>query len=86
VVVDAAFLRRAEREAFAQLARTLDCPFAILAPEVPVPVQVLRQRIAARQAAGTDPSEATLAVLAQQQGWLEPLGADEARLPWTCAQ
>lgn len=84
VLVDAAFLRRAEREAFAQLARELACPFAILAPEAPLPV--LRQRIAARQAAGTDPSEATLSVLERQLDWIEPLGADEARLPRSCAQ
>ena len=84
VLVDAAFLRRTEREAFAALARELACPFAILAPEAPV--AVLRERIAARQAAGSDPSEATLAVLAQQLGWIEPLGADEPRLPWPPAQ
>lgn len=84
VLVDAAFLRRHERDAFAALARELACPFAILALEAPV--AVLRQRIAARQATGTDPSEATLAVLEQQLGWIEPLAADEPRLPWACAQ
>jgi len=84
VLVDAAFLRRAEREAFAALARELACPFAILAPQAPV--AVLRQRIAARQVAGQDPSEATLAVLAQQLDWIEPLGAGEPRLPWPAAQ
>src|SRR5574343_479565 len=41
VLVDAAFLRRQEREAFAQLARERGCPFAILAPQAPV--EVLRQ-------------------------------------------
>ena len=84
VLVDAAFLRRTEREAFAALARELACPLAILAPEEPV--AVLHERIATRQAAGSDPSEATLAVLAQQLGWIEPLGADEPRLPWPPAQ
>jgi aminoglycoside phosphotransferase family enzyme/predicted kinase len=74
VVVDAAFLRRHERSAFAALARRLGCPFHILAPEAPV--DVLRLRISARQAQGTDASEATLAVLEQQLSWLEPL--DEA--------
>jgi len=34
---------------------------------------VLRERIAARQARGGDASEATLAVLEQQLGWVEPL-------------
>lgn len=75
VVVDAAFLRRHEREAFAKLARTLDCPFGILAPQAPV--EVLRQRIAQRQTQGGDPSEATLEVLERQLQWLEALGPDE---------
>jgi hypothetical protein len=36
-------------------------------------VEVLRQRITERQARGADASEATVAVLEQQLGWLEPL-------------
>ena len=79
VVVDAAFLRRQERDGFAGLARARGCPFHILAPEATV--GVLRQRIAARQAAGNDPSEATLEVLERQLQWIEPLGPDEPRLP-----
>ena len=78
VVVDAAFLRRQERQAFAELARARGCPFHILAPQAPL--QVLRQRIAQRQSAGHDPSEATLEVLERQLQWIEPLGADEPRL------
>lgn len=78
VLVDAAFLRRHERTAFAALAQRLGCPFHLLAPEAPV--SVLRQRIAARQALGTDASEATLAVLEQQLGWLEPLDDAEKAL------
>ncbi len=84
VLVDAAFLRRHEREAFAALARECACPFAILAPEAPP--ELLRQRIAARRAAGQDPSEATPELLERQMGWLEPLGQDEARLRWPGAQ
>lgn len=75
VLVDAAFLRRAERDAFAALARAFDCPFHILAPEAPV--AVLRERIAERQRSGADASEATVAVLEQQLGWLEPLDESE---------
>lgn len=71
VIVDAAFLREAERTAFTELARTAGVPFQILACEAPV--EVLRQRIAERQARGADASEATVAVLEQQLGWLEPL-------------
>lgn len=71
VLVDAAFLRQAERAEFAALARGLGAPFHILACEAPP--DELRRRISARQAAGRDASEATLAVLEQQFGWLEPL-------------
>ncbi len=75
VIVDAAFLRRHEREAFAALAAEAQVPFHILACEAPV--EELRRRIAARRAAGGDASEATLAVLEQQLGWLEPLQPSE---------
>ncbi len=78
VVVDAAFLREAERRSFAELAEAEGCPFHILACEAPA--DELRRRISARQGAGKDASEATLAVLEQQFGWLEPLGdAERAR-------
>jgi len=75
VLVDAAFLRAGERAAFAALADEQRVAFHILACEAPV--DVLRQRITERQARGADASEATVAVLEQQLGWLEPLTADE---------
>jgi uncharacterized protein len=75
VLVDAAFLRAAERAAFAALAAEQRVPFHILACEAPL--DVLRQRITERQASGLDASEATLAVLEQQLGWLEPLAEAE---------
>lgn len=75
VVVDAAFLRRHERQAFAALAAEHGAAFHLLACEAPP--EVLRQRIRARQAAGGDASEATLAVLEQQLGWVEPLTEEE---------
>lgn len=71
VLVDAAFLRLSERTAFAALAAEQRVPFHILACEAPL--DVLRQRITERQASGLDASEATVAVLEQQLGWLEPL-------------
>ena len=81
VLVDAAFLRRHERDAFAQLAHAQGVPFHLLAPQAPV--GVLRERIAARQASGGDASEATLAVLEQQLDWVEALTDTERaqRLP-----
>ncbi len=75
VVVDAAFLKRADRDAFRALAQQVGADFSIRAPQAS-PVQ-LRQRIVARSAAGHDASEATLAVLAQQMQTIEPLGPDE---------
>ncbi|WP_321576200.1 bifunctional aminoglycoside phosphotransferase/ATP-binding protein [Ramlibacter aquaticus] len=80
VVLDAAFLRRAEREAAAALARSLGLPFAILHCEASA--TVLRERLRTRQG---DPSEADEAVLERLQAAHEPLDADEAahviRLP-----
>ena len=75
MIVDAAFLRGAERQAFAELAQAEGCPFHILACEAPV--DELRRRITARQSEGSDASEATLAVLEQQLGWMEPLSDGE---------
>ena len=75
VLVDAAFLRAAERADFAALAQGAGVPFHILACEAPV--DVLRARITERQARGADASEATVAVLEQQLGWLEPLSDAE---------
>jgi aminoglycoside phosphotransferase family enzyme/predicted kinase len=75
VVVDAAFLKRADRDSFCRLARDLGADFAILAPTATP--ELLRERILARTALGHDASEATLEVLAQQMLVLEPLEAGE---------
>jgi aminoglycoside phosphotransferase family enzyme/predicted kinase len=72
VIVDAAFLRRAERAAFRALAEELGVGFAILATEAPV--EELRRRIGARSG---DASEASVAILEKQLGWFEPLDAAE---------
>ncbi|MDF1484650.1 AAA family ATPase [Ramlibacter sp. H39-3-26] len=79
VIVDAAFLRRQERDDFRALARELGVPFAIL--HCHADGDTLRQRIARRQAAGNDPSEASVEVLADQERHAEPLELDE--LPCT---
>lgn len=77
VIVDAAFLKRAERADFRALAGELGLAFGILAPPA-TPAQ-LRQRIQERSALGQDASEATLAVLAQQMALIEPLTPDEVQ-------
>lgn len=77
VLVDATFLRRADRTDFARLAHACGARFAILAPAA-TPDQ-LRQRILARSADARDASEATATVLAQQMQVIEPLSAAERR-------
>lgn len=78
VIVDAAFLKRAERIAFQRIAAENRAPYAIL--DFQAPVEILRQRIRQRAQAGTDASEATTAVLERQLAGLEPLSADETPL------
>jgi aminoglycoside phosphotransferase family enzyme/predicted kinase len=75
VIVDATFLKRTDRDVFRALATELGVGFAILSPQASD--DQLRQRITARNALGTDASEATLEVLEHQLRELEPLGVDE---------
>ena len=77
VLVDAAFLKRAQRDTFHALATHCGAGFGILAPQADT--DILRQRIQARQALGSDASEATLDVLEQQLRWIEPLDDDEEK-------
>jgi predicted kinase len=72
VIVDAAFLKRAERDSFSALAAGLGVGFSILASEA-APDE-LRRRLLARSG---DASEATVAILDRQLAWFEPLGAAE---------
>ncbi len=75
VIVDATFIRRAWRAPFAALARELDVPWWIAPAEAPA--DVLRERVAARVAAGGDASEAGLEVLEAQLAAREPLSDEE---------
>jgi uncharacterized protein len=72
VVLDAAFLRRTEREQARALADRLGVPFSILACEAPD--TVLRERLAARRG---DASEADAAVLERLAASAEPLTQHE---------
>lgn len=74
-IVDAAFLRRAERARFAALAEALGVPFAIVACHAPQ--ALLRERIAARRLRRDDPSEADLDVLRRLTDAAEPPNAAE---------
>lgn len=71
VIVDATFLKRADRDLFRALAGRAGAEFSILAPEATA--GQLRERILARQVQGQDASEATLDVLARQLRVIEPL-------------
>ena len=76
VIVDAAFLKRAQRERFAALARGAGAAFAIASCKASA--QTLRARVAERERAAKDASEAGLAVLEHQLASAEPLTEDEA--------
>jgi len=75
IVVDAAFLRRAERNRFADLAASLAVPFAILYCHADA--ALLRQRIEARRKRGDDASEADIDVLERLSRVVERLDAAE---------
>jgi aminoglycoside phosphotransferase family enzyme/predicted kinase len=77
VIVDAASLRRDERELFLAAGREHAAEVAIV--HCVAPLEVLKQRVAGRVATGTDASEATVALLDRQPAYWEPFGGDEVR-------
>lgn len=74
-IVDASFLRRAQRRRFRRLACQLGVPVAVL--HCHAPEALLAARVQARRAQGRDASEADLAVLAQQQATVETIDEEE---------
>jgi aminoglycoside phosphotransferase family enzyme/predicted kinase len=76
VIVDATFLARAQRQALREVAAAMRVPFALLVPTTSE--ANMRERVAARAAAGADPSEATVEVLERQLRTAERLADDEA--------
>lgn len=77
VVVDAAFLRAEDRDAFRTLAATEGLDFRIL--HFDASPDELRRRLTARRIQGTDASDAGIEVLEQQLLAQEPLTDDELR-------
>lgn len=75
VIVDAAFLRRAERDDFLDLARRRAVPFAIVCCRASLPV--LEERVQRRERSGHDASDATAEVLRHQVEFAELPGAEE---------
>jgi predicted kinase len=74
-LIDATFLTAAQRAPFRALAARLGVPFLIL--EFQAAETLLRERVAARERAGDDASEATTTVLERQLQYREALTADE---------
>lgn len=75
VVVDATFLKAAQRQSFITLASTLNVPIKILCFDAPV--DVLKKRIMARAITQKDPSDADSEVLNLQLTAIEPLTEQE---------
>lgn len=76
VIVDAAFLKRSQRERFAGLARDAGAAFVIASCKAST--ATLRSRVALRERERKDASEAGPAVLERQFATAEPLADDEA--------
>ena len=77
-MVDAAFLKRNQRERLRALAREMHVPFMIL--DIQVPESLLRERLRQRARQSREVSEANLAVLQRQLATREPLTVDEHRV------
>ncbi len=77
-IVDATFLKAAERQRMIQLAHSLGRPIAIVNCECSD--DTAERRINKRFEIATDASEADMAVRLQQKRWLEPLSTDERLL------
>lgn len=77
VIVDATFTARWQRALLREIARKHGQPFRIL--DFAAPLDTLRQRIVQRARAGTDASEASLAVLAHQIRNADALDAEELK-------
>ncbi len=75
VIVDAAFLKRSQRDLFAALARESGAAFVIAS--CAASAATLRSRVAQRERAAKDVSEAGLVVLERQLASAEPLEEDE---------
>jgi aminoglycoside phosphotransferase family enzyme/predicted kinase len=75
VLLDATFLKRAQRQGVLAVGSALGVPCRILA--LHAPPELLRQRVQQRMARGGDPSEADGAVLERQLQQREPLDATE---------
>jgi len=75
VIIDAAYLKRSERDTAKKIAQSIGAAWLILACEAPL--ALIEQRICARKQLGIDASDADLAVVCAQQRFMQALAADE---------
>jgi aminoglycoside phosphotransferase family enzyme/predicted kinase len=80
VILDATFLRQADRQAARLAAQDAGVPFVLLHFEAPA--DILYQRVGQRAATGRDASDADARVVASQAVNAEPLTQEEATLAW----
>ncbi len=80
-LIDATFVRRADRDALRALARRLGVPFGIA--EFTARPEELRSRVLRRQRESSDASEAGVEVLEHQLRTCEPLSAEERAVTTT---
>lgn len=80
-LIDATFVRQADRDAFRTLARRLGVPFGIA--EFTARPEELRSRVLRRERESRDASEAGLEVLEHQLRTCEPLSAEERAVTTT---
>ena len=74
-IVDSTAILRSSRALLRELARDCGVPFVLACCSTPE--SILRERVARRERAGKDASEANVAVLERHLAMLEPLTADE---------
>lgn len=79
VVLDATFLKRPQRQAAQRIADETGAPFLII--DCHAPDSVIASWLQQRQQEGSDPSDATLAVIEAQRAGQDPL--EEAELPYS---
>ncbi|AGZ33542.1 MULTISPECIES: bifunctional aminoglycoside phosphotransferase/ATP-binding protein [unclassified Pseudomonas] len=77
VVLDATYLKRAQRQSAAEVANHTGVPFLIL--DCHAPEAVIASWLEQRQAENSDPSDATLEVIKAQQANREPLDEEELK-------
>ena len=75
VIVDATFLKKAQRQSFKHMAAVKRVPFIIT--DVTASEETLRERVKKREQKVIDASEATISVLEQQLLHQEPIAQDE---------